>query len=325
MNTVKNSNFWQMTEEKNRFHGPCGLKNSHISLKQWKLLQTVGAAASFSEAANMLHVSQPAITYSISKLEDQLGVTLFKPGGRKLRLTAEAEALIEQSKKLIQEAIILEEFTNELKKCNKKTLRMVADQEFPCSILMHAVRQFGLYEPCAKIRLIESSASKVKAALVNRSTDLAITDHVPTGFIGELLFQIEYIAVAHPNHPLSKLCRPITEIDILPAVEITLNSIIELPLNAETSNTAWKRWQVSTFDTLIKALNMEIGYAWISRHHVQHLIDQKLLSVLDLPGPRTAGPSFYLVYGEQQTSFKAEIEKLSHELRQAAENQERGV
>lgn len=53
----------------------------------------VAEVASFSRAAERLHVSQQALSSSVAKLEGQLGVSLFDRSGRQVRLTAAGEAL----------------------------------------------------------------------------------------------------------------------------------------------------------------------------------------------------------------------------------------
>lgn len=52
---------------------------------------------SFVAAAERLHVSQPALTYSIKKLEESLGIRLFERSSRGVRLTAYGETLYKNS------------------------------------------------------------------------------------------------------------------------------------------------------------------------------------------------------------------------------------
>ena len=63
------------------------------------------AAAQFqnlSQAARVLNVSQPALTKSISKLEDELGVKLFDRKGRKVTLNARGERFLENALSSVQ-------------------------------------------------------------------------------------------------------------------------------------------------------------------------------------------------------------------------------
>ena len=60
------------------------------------LLPTFAAFAdtlSFTHAAARLHLSQPAVHMQVKKLEEELGVALYRRAGRSLELTAEGAAL----------------------------------------------------------------------------------------------------------------------------------------------------------------------------------------------------------------------------------------
>ena len=63
-------------------------------------LLTFEAAArtgSFTAAAQELHISQPAVSHSIRKLEDSLGVVLFDRQHKGVKLTLAGQQLIEQA------------------------------------------------------------------------------------------------------------------------------------------------------------------------------------------------------------------------------------
>lgn len=57
-----------------------------------KVFVTVANLASFTRAANDLHISQPALTRTVQGLEEQLGARLFERTSRTVRLTKEGEA-----------------------------------------------------------------------------------------------------------------------------------------------------------------------------------------------------------------------------------------
>jgi DNA-binding transcriptional LysR family regulator len=65
----------------------------YIDLDLYRVFYAVAKAGGISAAARDLFVSQPALTQSIRKLEDQLGVTLFLRTSRGVKLTPEGETL----------------------------------------------------------------------------------------------------------------------------------------------------------------------------------------------------------------------------------------
>lgn len=75
----------------------------HVSIRQMQLFRTVAEAGSFSEAALRLHLSQPALSASIRKLEETLEVRLFDRTTRRIALTPEGQELLRLSARLIDE------------------------------------------------------------------------------------------------------------------------------------------------------------------------------------------------------------------------------
>ncbi len=67
--------------------------NVYVDLDLYRVFYAVAKAGSISGAARDLFISQPALTQSVRKLEDQLGVTLFLRTSRGVRLTPEGETL----------------------------------------------------------------------------------------------------------------------------------------------------------------------------------------------------------------------------------------
>ena len=62
-------------------------------LSQYKIFYAVAKAGNISKAAKELFISQPAISKSISKLEENLGVSLFTRNSRGVQLTVEGQVL----------------------------------------------------------------------------------------------------------------------------------------------------------------------------------------------------------------------------------------
>jgi DNA-binding transcriptional LysR family regulator len=67
----------------------------YVDLDLYRVFHAVAKAGSISAAARDLFISQPALTQSVRKLEDQLGVTLFLRTSRGVKLTPEGETLFQ--------------------------------------------------------------------------------------------------------------------------------------------------------------------------------------------------------------------------------------
>jgi DNA-binding transcriptional LysR family regulator len=64
----------------------------------------VADAGTFTEAAEVLHVSQPALSQQIKKLEVELGFAVFQRGTRRVTLTPRGKGLISSARQVIEAA-----------------------------------------------------------------------------------------------------------------------------------------------------------------------------------------------------------------------------
>lgn len=69
-----------------------------LNLNSLKIFLAVATSNSFLEASNKLYISQPAISKSINKLEEDLGVTLFYRANKGVTLTSSGEILLKYVK-----------------------------------------------------------------------------------------------------------------------------------------------------------------------------------------------------------------------------------
>jgi DNA-binding transcriptional LysR family regulator len=262
------------------------------------MLHAVVACGSFANAAEFLHVSQPAISYAIAKLEDQLGVRLLKLEGRKARITEAGNALLDRSRFLLREAIELEKFAENLRNGHRPELRLAVSQDFPTQMLITALRNYTMRGETAKVHLMELSVGELERILQHRATDLAINNQVPPGFYGDLLTEMEYVAVAHPDHPLFRLKREVTQADLDREMHIVSNPDIapHIKENMEGS-CASQKWRVSSLETAQTALSECLGYGWLPKHKIQKSLDNGELKILPLRSSATYKANFYLIHG----------------------------
>lgn len=273
------------------------LRNIHINLKQWRMFHAVVAYGSFANAAEFLHVTQPAISYTIAKIENQLGVPLLKLEGRKAKLTEQGNALLERVRLLLREAAELEEFAENIRMGCGPQVRLAVDQHFPTYMLIPALRTFSLRGREVKVHLIEVPSIEIEKVLRSRAADLAINEHVPSGFHGDLLIETEYVIVARPEHPLFRLKREITQADLDREVRVVSNSEMANQFAQKSVGPGIaQRWQVSNFDTAESALSEGIGYGWLPKHRIEKSLQSGRLKILPLRSGAVYKSNFYIIH-----------------------------
>lgn len=89
-------------------------------------------------------------------------------------------------------------------------IRVSVEIVFPNSIMFECLHRFNKESPHTHIELMESVLGGTSEALLDGQADLAISPAVPPDFLGQSVLRMHFIAVAHPDHPLHKLGRPLT-------------------------------------------------------------------------------------------------------------------
>jgi len=252
-----------------------------VTLEQWRVFQAIIEQGGYSQAAAYLHRSQSAVSYSMSRLQEQLGISLLKIEGRKALLTEEGQILLQRSRKLIDEAGEIENFAHHLSQGREAEINFVVDAAFPNDLLMSALAQFAKQSQGTRVQLSEVILSGATDALLNEEAELVIGIETPANFLSDPLIEIELIAVARPDHHLLQLEREITSADLAQHTHVVIRDSGQ----HEKMDVGWlssqDRWTVSSIDSALSAIEHGLGYGWIpSNRLVEALGDGHLKPLL---------------------------------------------
>jgi DNA-binding transcriptional LysR family regulator len=268
-----------------------------ITLDQWATLVAVVEGGGHAQASHRLHRTQSTVTYTISKLEDLLGVKLFERAGRRSVLTPAGHALYRRGRALVVEARRLERAATELASGWESELRLAVEIIYPTWLLLDCLAEFGRERPDTRIELIESVLAGTDEALLEGRVDLAIGSVVPGGFIGEPLMQVRFVCAAAPAHPLHALGRPLTVEDLREHRHL----VIRDSGARRTRSGGWlneRRWTVSHKATSIRAACMGLGFAWFPEESIREELDLGRLVPLPLVEGRERYATVYLMLAD---------------------------
>jgi len=270
------------------------------TLEQWASLQAVVDCGGFAQAAEQLHRSQSSVSYMVNRLQSQLGVKLLRINGRKAQLTATGQALLRQSRQLLEDAGHLEQFAQHLATGWEADISLVVDAAFPTDLLMQALQQFAPLSHGTRVQVDQVILSGAEDALRNDNADIAICYRVPDRFLGNLLLKVEFIAVAHPEHPLHLLQRPLSHKDLLREMQV----VVRDSGSVQPTDLGWlgaeHRWTVSSFDTAVSTISQGLGFGWLPRHKITGELASGALQALNMPQGQRYYGNLYLVLGDAE-------------------------
>ncbi|MBI5462148.1 MAG: LysR family transcriptional regulator [Gammaproteobacteria bacterium] len=276
------------------------MDSSRITLDQWRALQTVVDAGGFAQAAARLHRTQSAVSHAVARLQAQLGLQVLRIEGRKAVLTEAGVAVLGRARELLRGAADLEQFARNLERGWEAEIRLVADAALPSALLMEALRRFKPLSQGTRVQLRQVVMSGAEEALEEGGADLVIGTHLPPHCLGDLLLEVEFVAVAHPEHALHRLGRTLTQADLADQVQVVIrDSGARNPRDAGWLVTE-DRWTVTSIDNAIAAVQAGLGFSWLPRLQIQALLDQGGLRPLPLEEGQRHRGSLYLLYGHPQ-------------------------
>ncbi len=177
-----------------------------MNLHALRLFSRVAEKGSVTRAAEELHISQPAVTSQIKKLEHEIGLTLMVSKGRGILLTEAGHELAKHAKRLFSLEIEIESHIDRMKKGNIGKLRIVATFLPANFLLPQWIARFKQTYKDVEIELTTTNSSEAIERLVNYEAEVAFIggsreNHPLMARIE--LFEDELWFVVHKDHKLA--------------------------------------------------------------------------------------------------------------------------
>jgi DNA-binding transcriptional LysR family regulator len=145
-----------------------------VELRHLKYFVAVAEERHFRRAAERLYVSQPAVSEQMRKLEDELGVRLFDRTNRSVSLTAAGAALLDEARRVLQQAEIARMAARHAAQGTTDRLRLGHLPDLLPSSVAHAMRMLGASGTRLHIRLETGPALRLIGQLRARQLDAII-------------------------------------------------------------------------------------------------------------------------------------------------------
>ncbi len=274
----------------------------HLSLDQWRALIAVVEAGGYAQAAELLFKSQSAVTYAVQKIETVLGVKAFEIHGRKAVLTPTGHMLYRRAVALVAEAGDLEQAARKLSAGWEAEIGLAAEVLFPPDLLLEALACFGAEAPRTRIEVIESVLGGTAEALLGGQADVAVTPHIPPGFLGTPLLDVRLVAVAAPGHPLHAVGRELGEKDLRPWRHLQVRASGSVRTGRSTTVEVEQRWTFGSMALSVAAACAGHGFAWYPEARIRDELADGRLKVLPLGGAEWRRAPHYLVIADPDSA-----------------------
>lgn len=257
------------------------MKAPRVTLEQWRTLQAVVDCGGYAQAAEVLHRSQSSVSYTVARMQEQLGVPLLEIVGRKATLTEAGAVLLRRSRNLLKQASQLETLAFNMDQGWEPEVRLVVDAAYPTWRLASALKAFMPLSQGCRVQLREEVLSGVEDCLLNDSADLAISGMSIAGYLPHQINAVDFVAVAHPDHPLHQMNRQLSHDDLQTQLQVVIRDSGHHPVD-----TGWlgaeQRWTVASLGTAATLVANGLGFAWLPEHEITEELEQGRLAPLPL-------------------------------------------
>lgn len=146
-----------------------------INFRQLQAFVLIAEHRSFSRAAEQVHLSQPALSYSLRKLEDALGLSLFARNTRSVELTEAGLRFLDQARRLLRDMDNAVHDAHEQLHLQSGSLRIAVLPSVAIKPLPDVLREYRRRYPGIEISLRDGRAEEVRQWVSTAEVDFAIT------------------------------------------------------------------------------------------------------------------------------------------------------
>jgi DNA-binding transcriptional LysR family regulator len=182
---------------------PCVMKN--LNLRQLEAFRAVMVGKTITRAAELLFVSQPAVTRLINDLESGIGFALFERRKKRLYPTPEAQTLFREVERTFTGLDKINNAAREIREFRIGSLSIAALPALGLGYLPGVVSEFIKGRPDLSISFNIRSSQKVSELVATQRADVGFTEstNFDAGVEAELLLTTRMVCILPTAHRLT--------------------------------------------------------------------------------------------------------------------------
>lgn len=180
---------------------------SKMELRQLEYFAAVARLKNYTRAADEMYVSQPTISVSIQKLEEELGTKLIIRDNKKVILTHEGEIFLAHTEKLLGDAKNLQELIKDMAMNKKRILKMAFPSTVGSWLWPVVIERFPFLYPDIEIEFKDIGTLEIIDALLNDDIELGYgvvewgdNENIEIQEVKEMEIKV----IVGPEHPFAK-------------------------------------------------------------------------------------------------------------------------
>ncbi|KJG39708.1 LysR family transcriptional regulator [Photobacterium angustum] len=289
--------------------------NNAITIDALRALDAIDKKGSFAAAAESLYKVPSALTYTIKKLEEDMGVALFDRTRQRAILTPAGKLVLEHGREILLATNRLMDSVQQLESGWENEIRIARDTVIDAQILFDVLHDFNQLDNKVDVSLGVEVLGGGWDALHSRRADIAIgvTGELPKGmFQTYKIGCLSFVFVVSPDHPLADHdgvldAKTLSE---YPAIVAADTSQI-LPVRDSGLFNSKRVIRVNSIESKLAAQAQGLGVGYLPRHIAKPLIASGELIEKQYELPRQDQDLFIAWHKDQEgKAFEWFVKKL---------------
>lgn len=294
---------------------------SRLRFRHLQLLIELERGGSLRAAAQVLNLTQPALSKALGEVESAFGFTLFDRSSRGLSPTPRGAAAIRGAALLLRElAHVREEAA--AGGSAAAIVRIGAPPFVAQGYLPAVLARLTQGDPPVRARLLEERVPVLMKALMSGEVDALVTSYplqVPEEgairLVHENLFEAEFVVIAPPAHPLARARqvswqRLAQEHWVMPGPASLLRRVLEESFMREGAVAPVPLVESTSPGTNVQLVAAGVGISAAPAPAARHALDLGLVRRVRVVPPLTGGP-VALVYREGVDNPRLELLRMA--------------
>jgi DNA-binding transcriptional LysR family regulator len=178
-----------------------------VRIEQLEYIAAVTQHGSLRRASERLHISQPALSEAVSKLERELGVTLLDRKRSGARISRRGRELLQNMVEVLEAVDRLRTAAGD-QAAGHHVVRIGTVSAATSTLLVPAVRDFRASHPASTVEVLNTQQAEIHQGLLEGAIDLGLVnvlagDDPPTDLVSTTLVHGHPVAVLPSDHPLA--------------------------------------------------------------------------------------------------------------------------
>jgi DNA-binding transcriptional LysR family regulator len=177
-----------------------------MRIRQLECFRTLMIHGTMTRAAELLGISQPAISSTIANLEHETGLKLFVRKGGRLQPTPEARLFFVEAERALEAVEKTNRIAKEIRTGKRGHLAIAAYASISINLLPRLMAEFAKERPGLELKIITRNSQSVRELMSTQQFDLAIAElplDYPTSNMEVISYECQCMVPI--GHPLAEL------------------------------------------------------------------------------------------------------------------------